>query len=98
MLSGLVYGLNFPVLRSSVTSRKLTTFLFASMVIFLVYSSQISGIFLFLLSLFLLVFDSVPQALRLGKAQFQCQEVVLVATGGNNPPVHKSPLRRSFPW
>ena len=30
----LEYGLNFPVFKSSVTSRKLTTFLFASTVIF----------------------------------------------------------------
>ena len=34
MVDGLEYGLNFPVFKSSVTSRKLTTFLFASTVIF----------------------------------------------------------------
>ena len=32
VLNGLANGLNFPVFRSSVTSRKLTTFLFASTV------------------------------------------------------------------
>ena len=34
MVDGLEYGLNFPVFKSSVTSRKFTTFLFASTVIF----------------------------------------------------------------
>ena len=42
MLSGLVYALNVPVLRSSVTSRKLTAFLFASMVIFRLFVENIS--------------------------------------------------------
>ena len=81
VLRGLVYGLNFPVLRSSVTSRKLTTFLFASMVVFRLFLANIWHISFFALC----------------KARFQCQEVVLVATGGNNPPVHRSPLSRSFP-
>ena len=31
-MDGLEYGLNFPVFKSSVTSRKLTTFLFAEIV------------------------------------------------------------------
>ena len=34
VLDGLEYGLNFPALKPSFTSRKLTTFLFSSTVIF----------------------------------------------------------------
>ena len=47
MLSGLVYGLNVPVLKSSVTSRKLTTFLFASMVILRLFLANMWHILFF---------------------------------------------------
>ena len=50
MFDGLEYGLNFSVFRSKVTSRKLTTFLFASMVIFRLHFRNILQISFFILS------------------------------------------------
>ena len=62
-VSGFEYGLNLSVFKSSVTSRKLTTFLFASAVIFRLFFANIWHIclfvFFFLLSLSPLVFDLV---------------------------------------
>ena len=68
VVGGFEYGLNFPVFKSSVTSRKLTTFLFASAVIFRLFFANIwHGIFVCLLSLSALVFDLVWQARHLCK-------------------------------
>ena len=74
-VGGFEYGLNLSVFKSSVTSRKLTTFLFASAGIFRLFFANIWHIcfFFFSLSLSPLVFDLVWQARHLCKGRFRCR-------------------------
>ena len=65
MVDDLQYGLNFPVSKSSVTSRKLTIFLFASTVIFRLFLANIWHISFFALSISLGVWLSTASPLSL---------------------------------
>ena len=64
------YGLNFPVFKSSVTSRKLTTFLFASTVIFRLLFANIWHICFFAFSHSLLFSKGQPWEKRNSSSNF----------------------------
>ena len=63
MFVGFEYGLNFSVFKSSVTSRKLTTFLFASIVILRSFLANILHISFFTLSISLGV-KNIPDSIN----------------------------------